>query len=81
MQFLPPEYAWLEPVILAAVVVFIIDLVGNHIAFGNRVLNALVTSVLFGLVFAAAFYFGYADTLTNAIDAAADVAPQAGSGS
>ena len=30
-MFLPPQYFWLEPVIIAAVVVFVIDLVGNTI--------------------------------------------------
>ena len=28
---LPVEYAWLEPVLIAAVVVFVIDLVGNEL--------------------------------------------------
>ena len=28
---LPAEYAWLEPVLVAAVVVFVIDLIGNSI--------------------------------------------------
>lgn len=31
-MFLPPQYFWLEPVIVAAVVVFVIDLIGNTIS-------------------------------------------------
>jgi len=58
-MFLPPQYFWLEPVIIAAVVVFVIDLVGNTISFSNRFLNALVTSVVFAVVFGSLVYFGY----------------------
>ncbi len=35
-MLLPAQYAWFEPVLIASIVVFIIDLVGNSIAFGNR---------------------------------------------
>ena len=58
-MFLPPEYFWLEPVIVAAIVVFVIDLIGNALAFGSRVVNAFVTAVVFALVFGALVYFGY----------------------
>jgi hypothetical protein len=58
-MFLPAQYFWLEPVIIAAVVVFVVDLVGNTISFSNRFLNALVTAVVFGAVFGALVYFGY----------------------
>ncbi|HEX6610767.1 MAG TPA: hypothetical protein VF051_08320 [Hyphomicrobiaceae bacterium] len=58
-MFLPPEYFWLEPVIVAAIVVFVIDLIGNTLAFGSRVVNAFVTAVVFALVFGALVYFGY----------------------
>lgn len=58
-MFLPPEYIWLEPVIVAAVIVFVIDLIGNTLAFGSRVVNAFVTAVVFALVFGALVYFGY----------------------
>lgn len=56
---LPVQYAWFEPVLIASIVVFIIDLLGNSIAFGSRFLNALVSSILFALVFGALVYFGY----------------------
>lgn len=58
-MFLPGEYLWLEPVIVAAVVVFVIDLIGNMLVFGSRVVNAFVTAVLFALVFGSLVYFGY----------------------
>jgi hypothetical protein len=58
-MFMPPQYFWLEPVIIAAVVVFVIDLIGNTISFSNRFANALVTAVVFALVFGSLVYFGY----------------------
>lgn len=58
-MFLPPEYFWLEPVLVAAIVVFVIDLIGNTLAFGSRVVNAFVTAVVFALVFGSLVYFGY----------------------
>jgi len=50
-MFLPAEYAWLEPVLIAAAVVFVVDLIGNMISFSNRFLNALVTAVVFAVIF------------------------------
>jgi hypothetical protein len=58
-MFLPGEYLWLEPVIVAAVAVFVIDLIGNMLVFGSRVVNAFVTAILFTLVFGSLVYFGY----------------------
>jgi hypothetical protein len=58
-MFLPAQYLWLEPVIIAAAVVFVIDLIGNTLAFGSRVVNAFVTAVVFTLVFGSLVYFGY----------------------
>ncbi len=40
-------------------VVFIIVLVGNSIGFGNRFLSALMSAILFALVFGVLVYFGY----------------------
>jgi hypothetical protein len=45
-MFLPPQYAWFEPVLIASIVVFIIDFIGASIASGNRFLSALVSAVL-----------------------------------
>jgi hypothetical protein len=41
------QFAWLMPVLIAAVIVFIVDLIGNYLEFNNRILNALVQAVLF----------------------------------
>jgi hypothetical protein len=57
---LPPEYAWFEPVLIAAIIVFIIDVVGSTIAFSSRpVLNALVSAVVFAIIFGFLVYYGY----------------------
>jgi hypothetical protein len=58
-MILPPQYLWLEPVLLAAAIVFVIDLIGNTLVFGSRVANAVATSVVFALVFGLLVYFGY----------------------
>jgi hypothetical protein len=58
-MFLPEEYRWLEPVLIAAIVVFFVDWIGNTITFSNRVINAFVTALIFGLIFGALVYFGY----------------------
>lgn len=60
MQFLPVEYLWLEPVLFAVALVFVADLIGNMLAFGNRIVNALVTALIFGAMFAAIMHFNYA---------------------
>jgi len=56
---LPVQYAWFEPVLIATIVVFIIDLVGNSIGFGNRFLSALMSAIVFAVVFGTLVYFGY----------------------
>ena len=57
-MLLPPQYAWFEPVLIASIVVFIIDLIGNSITFSNRYVSALVSALLFALVFGGLTYFG-----------------------
>ncbi|MET0407102.1 MAG: hypothetical protein ABW006_01905 [Hyphomicrobium sp.] len=52
------KYPWLEPVLIGAVVVFILDLIGNLISFSNRVLNALATAIVFAIVFGGLLYTG-----------------------
>jgi hypothetical protein len=52
------KYPWLEPVLLGAVIVFVLDLVGNLISFSNRVLNALATAIVFAIVFGGLLYTG-----------------------
>ncbi|MDX2307250.1 MAG: hypothetical protein NW216_03325 [Hyphomicrobium sp.] len=50
-MFMPADWTWLEPVLVAAAIVFVIDLIGNMLHFSNRVVNALVTSIVFAVVF------------------------------
>ena len=38
--------------LVATIVVFIIDLVGNSIGFGNRFLSALMSAIVFALLLA-----------------------------
>ena len=56
-MFMPAEYAWAEPVAIAAIVVFIISWIGNSILFGNKFVNALATAIVFGMIFGALAYF------------------------
>ena len=58
-MLLPAKYFWFEPVLLAAVVVFFVDLIGNFLFFGNRLVNALTTAIVFAALFGALVYFGY----------------------
>ena len=58
-MFLPPQYAWFEPVFIASIVVFVIDLIGNSITFFNRYVSALVSAIIFAAVFGALVHFGY----------------------
>jgi hypothetical protein len=51
-MLLPPEYAWIELVIIGAVAVFVADLIGNTISFQNRFMNALTTATVFAAAFA-----------------------------
>jgi len=57
-MFLPNEYAWIEPVVVAALIVFAVDLLGNSLAYGGRLVNALTTAAVFFVIFAALAYFG-----------------------
>lgn len=64
-MFLPSKYFWLEPVLIGAAIVFVIDLLGNIIAFGNRVTNAAVTAVIFAVVFGALTFYGYGNVTVS----------------
>ena len=74
-MFLPAKYLWLEPVLLAAVVVFVIDLIGNILSFGSRVTNALVTAVVFTLIFGSLVYFGYGNITMSVSSTPSGTAP------
>jgi hypothetical protein len=74
-MFLPPQYAWFEPVLIASIVVFVIDLVGASFAFGNRILSALMSAILFALVFGALVYFGYGNVSMSVTTTPSATAP------
>jgi hypothetical protein len=52
------HYPWIEPVLIGAVIVFVLDLIGNMISFSNRFLNALATAIVFAVVFGGLLYSG-----------------------
>jgi hypothetical protein len=58
-MFFSPQYAWLELVLIGGVAVFISDLIGNILSFRNRAMNALVTSVVFAIIFSMTIYLRY----------------------
>ena len=74
-MFLPAQYAWFEPVLIASIVVFVIDLIGASIAFGNRFLSALMSAILFALVFGALVYFGYGNVSMSVTTTPSATAP------
>ena len=55
--------------------VFIIDLVGASIALGNRFLSALLSAILFALVFGALVYFGYGSVSMSVTTTPSPTAP------
>ena len=74
-MILPAQYAWFEPVLIATIVVFIIDLIGNSIGFGNRFLSAIMSSIVFALVFGTLVYFGYGSVTMSVTTTPSTTAP------
>jgi hypothetical protein len=70
-MLLRAQYAWFEPVLIATIVVFIIDLVGNSIGFGNRFLSALMSAIVFGIL----VYFGYGSVSMSVTTTPSTTAP------
>jgi hypothetical protein len=60
---LPPEYAWLELVAIAAIAVFVSDLIGNMISFQSRFMNAFTTAIIFAVAFGLTIYLRYGGVL------------------
>ena len=59
-MLLPPQYAWFEPILVAAIIVFVINLVGSMLVFSRRpLLNALASALLFALIFGVLVFYGY----------------------
>jgi hypothetical protein len=74
-MLLPAQYAWFEPVLIASIMVFVIDLVGASFAFGNRFLSALMSAILFAVVFGALVYFGYGNVSMSVTTTPSATAP------
>jgi hypothetical protein len=59
---LPPELkeatrdTWVQMVLMAAGLVFVLDLIANFISFNSRFVSALITAVLFAVLFGVAVY-------------------------
>jgi hypothetical protein len=59
---LPEEFkeasreTWAQMILMAAVLVFLLDLIANFLSFGNRFVSALVTAILFAVLFGFAIY-------------------------
>jgi hypothetical protein len=74
-MFLPSNYLWFEPVLIAAIVVFVVSWIGNSILFNNRFANALVTSIVFAVIFGAIAYFGFGSVSMTASPTPSAAAP------
>lgn len=71
------QFAWLQPVLIAAAVVFVLDLIGNMISFSNRIVNALTTALVFALLFGSLIHFGLVKMDVTTIAAPAETAAPA----
>jgi len=49
----------MHALLIAAVIVFVLNAAGSFIEFNNRLVNALVDTVLFAIVFGVLVHFGY----------------------
>src|SRR5262245_33033515 len=67
-MFLPTEYVWLEPVLIAAGVVFVIGLIGNALSFSNRFVTALFTAVVFAVVFGVLYHLSHAEVPPSPVE-------------
>lgn len=61
----PPEYAFIELILITAILVFVIDLVGNTLNFRGRFVNALTTALVFAVVFSFLLYFRFGSVTLN----------------
>ncbi len=52
------QFLWLQPVLIAAAVVFVLDLIGNMLSFSNRFVNALTTALVFAVLFGTLIHLG-----------------------
>lgn len=66
------ELGWLQPVLIAAAVVFVLDLIGNMLSFSNRVVNAFVTALVFAVLFGVLIQAGIVQLDVKAVQAPAE---------
>ncbi len=69
------QFAWLQPVLIAAAVVFVLDLIGNMLSFSSRIMNAFVTALVFAVLFGALIHFGIVQLDVKTVDTPAASAP------
>lgn len=74
-KLMPAEFAWLQPVLIAAAVVFVLDLIGNMLSFSSRIMNAFVTALVFAVLFGALIHFGIVQLDVKTVDTPAASAP------
>ena len=68
----------MHPILIAAIIVFVLNAAGSFIEFNNRFVNAFVDTVLFAVVFWALIHFGFLHmefSVPAAAPAAAPAAP------
>ncbi len=69
------DFGWLQPVLIAAAVVFVLDLIGNMLSFSNRFVNALVTALVFAVLFGTLIHLGIVQLDVKAVPMPAATAP------
>jgi hypothetical protein len=63
-------YEMYFPVLVGAVIVFIVDLIGNMLSFSNRFLNALVTAIVFAVIFGLVIHLGFVSMTATTVPVA-----------
>lgn len=71
------NYAWLQPVLIASAVVFVLDLIGNMLSFSNRIVNAFVTALVFAILFGVLIQSGIVQLDVKTVPIPAAEAPAA----
>ena len=61
--------------LIATIVVFVIDLVGNSIGFGTASSAPLMSAIVFALVFGTLVYFGYGSVSMSVTSTPSTTAP------
>ena len=74
---MPADFLWLQPVLIAAAVVFVLDLIGNMLSFSNRFVNALVTALVFAVLFGTLIHLGIVQLDVKAVPMPAETSAPA----